>query len=281
MAEHGYSPAPYKTSGSEDAGDEPAKDEEKHGDSKEEEQHQTTKHDANTSTTPVATNTSPTNGRPLIGCSANRSPRKKLDSLLKMAEIREAAKANGGGHGSNNHSKGEHKPIGGKQNGQQQSATEQLKSDNHPMPAPLPIVSEIRVGFIGMMCKFQQLNSLLSSAAGHFPQPQQSGGTIPASVQSIHAIAARLSRGGTSAASELSKALAGIKGQHHHQQQPQKSAFSNGIDKSAAAAIGCAHQQFPLLNGGGPIPPAMGVHIAELLKKYVENNLELAPETGE
>lgn len=116
------------------------------------------------------------------------------------------------------------------------------------------------------------MNSLLSAGTGHFPQPQQSG-NIPPSVQSIHAIAARLSRGGTNAASELSKALAGIKG---HQQQQQKSAFTNGIDKT----MGGVHQ-FPLLNGGGPIPPAMGVHIAELLKKYVENNMELAPETGE
>lgn len=147
MAEHGgYSPAYYKTKCEEDnkPGDEHAKDEKN-----EEEQ---TKHESinSISSTPpvVATNNSPTNG-PMIG-TVNRSPRKKLDSLLKMAEIREAAKANGNNGGVHNHSnsKEEKKPTVEKQNGQQHSGMEQVRDATAiatAMPAPLPIVSEKEV----------------------------------------------------------------------------------------------------------------------------------------
>jgi hypothetical protein len=158
------------------------------------------------------------------------------------------------------------------------------------------------------------LNTLLSSrtnSGGHqqfqhqhqnVNNPQQQ---LPTSVQSIHAIAARLSRGGANAASELSKALAGMKGtqqtppQQHQQQQshhlahPQQqkcAGFMNGNGGGGGGAektIGGNNnlQQFSLLNnntgGGGGLQPVIGMHIAELFKKYVENNLELAPETGE
>jgi hypothetical protein len=124
---------------------------------------------------------------------------------------------------------------------------------------------------------------------------------VPASVQNIHAIAARLSRGGTNAASELTKALAGMKGhqqqqtptqqnqqQHQQQEHHQKCSnaaaaiFMNGGEKTVVVPPGNMQQQFSMLNGGNTaqIPPTMGLQIAELLKKYVENNLELTPETG-
>jgi hypothetical protein len=158
------------------------------------------------------------------------------------------------------------------------------------------------------------LNTLLSSrtnSGGHqqfqhqnVNNPQQQ---LPTSVQSIHAIAARLSRGGANAASELSKALAGMKGaqqtppqqhqqqQYHHPAHPQQNqqkcaGFMNGNGGGGGGGektIGGGNnnlQQFSLLNnntGGGGLQPVIGMHIAELFKKYVENNLELAPETGE
>uniref|UniRef100_A0A183CKQ8 Uncharacterized protein n=1 Tax=Globodera pallida TaxID=36090 RepID=A0A183CKQ8_GLOPA len=105
------------------------------------------------------------------------------------------------------------------------------------------------------------------------------------SIQSIQAIASRLSRGGgtTGSASELSKAL---DGKAHQQQQKGAGLFVNGnwekptfgTTNPMMMMMGTAHQQQQLLkgalvNGNGQQQQMM---VGELLKKYVENNAELA-----
>uniref|UniRef100_A0A914HDJ5 Uncharacterized protein n=1 Tax=Globodera rostochiensis TaxID=31243 RepID=A0A914HDJ5_GLORO len=261
-----------------------------------------------------------------------RSPRKKLDALLKLAEMRAAATANGGPNGKEEGKAGEVsvRHGDGEEGAQQRGVTalllgqHQHKQADNVHPSSLSNCSTSsssssscrgHSGHAIQNLQFNSLGSLLTnSSSSQFPNalsaaiinqnyhqhPHHQSPTnsnpfnnnnnnlsngVADSIQSIQAIASRLSRGGatTGNASELSKAL---DGKAHQQQQKGAGLFVNGnwekptfgTTNPMMMMMGTAHQQQNLLkgalvNGNGQQQQMM---VGELLKKYVENNAELA-----
>ncbi|KAL3072475.1 hypothetical protein niasHS_017449 [Heterodera schachtii] len=256
-----------------------------------------------------------------------RSPRKKLDSLLKMAEMRAAASANGGYPNGKEEGKAEARNGDGEQtqHNQQQRGTTALlgqhlqkRTDMHPSSSSNCSTSSSSSstcrGHSGNAIHNLQLNSLgslLTSSASnqlpnalsaaiisqnyhqiphnqspsnnnHFNSPSGLANGVTDSIQSIQAIASRLSRNGTAAgnASELSKALDGKTHQHkgmgHLVNGNWERATLGTTNPMILMAMGTAQQQTKgtMANGTGQQQPQLLV--GELLKKYVENNPDLA-----